>query len=119
MSAILEKNSRDPLYGYSVASFLATLKEKLHNRVQAAYLFGSFNTNEFHADSDIDLIIVKYTDLHFLERATEFFDLLDIVPTMYILVYTPDEFKRLTSEPSPGFWQSVVATIQPLITPAD
>ncbi|MBN1962658.1 MAG: nucleotidyltransferase domain-containing protein [Deltaproteobacteria bacterium] len=111
-SLILQKNIRDPLYGHTAASFETALKEKLKNRVETAYFFGSYGTDAFNADSDIDLILIKQTDVSFFERAIEFLDLLDIVPCIDILVYTPEEFHRLTADPSPGFWQSVVATLR-------
>lgn len=41
-----------------------------------------------------------------------FSDLLDIVPRMDILVYTPAEFEDLLADPSPGFWRSAVASLR-------
>jgi len=51
----------------------------------------------------------------FLERAKDFFDLLDIAPAIDILVYTPEEFQKLTENPSVGFWTSVVREMKKVI----
>ena len=104
---ILIPNTRDPLYGYTRARITELFREKLAGRVLSAYFFGSFASDSRDRDSDIDLIIVKNTDTPFLERPAEFFDLLDLVPACDIFVYTPEEFYKLTKDPSPGFWQDV------------
>jgi predicted nucleotidyltransferase len=64
------------------------------------------------SDSDIDLILVRETEEPFIERAAVVFDLLGIVPTCDILVYTPSEFDSLTKEPTAGFWADVSATMK-------
>jgi len=60
--------------------------------------------------SDLDLILVTPTSRPFVQRPLEFADLLDIVPRIDILVYTPEELEQLTRDPSPGFWRSVTST---------
>ena len=70
-------------------------------------MFGSLVKGETHEGSDVDLIIVKKGSLPFLQRAEEFFDLYDVTHLLDILVYTPEEFAKLTTNPSPGFWESV------------
>jgi len=47
-----------------------------------------------------------------MERARDFFDVMDMVLGMDLLVYTPDEFHTLTRDPSPGFWTSAVASMK-------
>jgi hypothetical protein len=42
-------------------------------------------------------------------------DLLDLFPGLDILVYTPREFEKLTSDPSPGFWKSAVAEMRQIL----
>jgi predicted nucleotidyltransferase len=108
-------NTRDPLYGKTPEEFEAEIKRLLNNRVEAAYIFGSYGTPEFGCDSDIDMMIVAKTDTPFLERAFEYPELFRLVPDMDLLIYTPEEFDRLTREPSPGFWTSVVASLRRLI----
>lgn len=108
MRGILVSDGRDPLFGYTRDSFLLVLKEKLGGRVESAWIFGSLATDSLKPCSDVDLILVKETTTPFLERGSEFFDLLDIGPAIDILVYTPYEFKKLTENPSVGFWRSVV-----------
>ncbi len=109
---ILVWNTRDPLRGRTADEFERALKEKLAGRVEQAWLFGSWGTNDFGHDSDIDLMLVVNTDKPFLERARDFFDIMDLVLEMDLLVYTPDEFQTLTSDPSPGFWASAVASMK-------
>ncbi len=104
--------NRDPLYGYSREEYIEKLKTALSGRVEQAWFFGSFTNADFSKFSDIDIILVSDTGLPFIERAQAFSDLLNMVPTTDILVYTPEEFKKLKQNPSPGFWQSVVKTME-------
>jgi len=39
----------------------------------------------------------------------------DAFPSLDILVYTPDEFRALTSDPSPGFWSSAVSNMKRIV----
>jgi uncharacterized protein len=115
---VIVRNERDPLFGMSMQRFEERLGEALAGRATEAYFFGSYGSPDFGPDSDIDLIIVVETDKPFIQRSLDFADLLDIVPSMDILVYTPDEFRGLTEDPSPGFWQSVVASLRVLPLPS-
>lgn len=112
MSSILERSARDPLFGWTATAFKEELRLRLTGRAQSAYLFGSFDTEQFGPNSDVDLIVVTDTQQPFMERQRAFWDLLDLGPTIDLLVYTPEEFAQLTCDPSPGFWRSVVATMQ-------
>ncbi len=103
---------RDPLFGFSTSRLLEWLRSALARRVREAYLFGSFGTREFGPHSDIDVMLVVDTDLPFVERAAVFDDLRARVPSLEILVYTPEEFERLTTEPTAGFWRSVVPAMR-------
>ncbi len=58
------------------------------------------------------MMLVMRTDKPFVERALDFTELMDLVPDMDLLVYTLEEFQKLTSEPSPGFWTSVVESMR-------
>jgi uncharacterized protein len=111
---VIVRNDRDPLFGMSRERFEARLREALAGRAIEAYLFGSYGTESFGPDSDIDLIIVARTDKPFVQRSSDYADLLDIVPCMDILVYTSEEFHDLTEEPTPGFWMSAVASLRKL-----
>lgn len=104
MSDIIVYNNRDPLAGYTRESFFKALKEKLEGRVVAGYVFGSLATNKLHAESDVDVMLIARTDLPFLDQYKEFSD---ILPEMDLLIYTPEEWNRLTTNPSPGFWRTV------------
>jgi predicted nucleotidyltransferase len=108
-------NTRDPLYGRSPAQFEEEAKRILEGRAIAAYFFGSYGSLEFGRDSDVDLILVAKTEKPFLERALEYPELFDLVPDLDLLVYTPEEFAALTTEPSAGFWTSATASLRRFI----
>ena len=108
-------NTRDPLYGKTPAAFEEEVKSILRGRVEAAYIFGSYGTPDFGRDSDVDMMLVVSTETKFLDRALEYPELFSLVPDLDLLVYTPEEFERLTGEPSPGFWTSAVASLRRLI----
>lgn len=57
-------------------------------------------------------MLVVDTDKPFLERARDYFDVMDLALSMDLLVYTQQEFDTLTSDPSLGFWTSVVASMR-------
>lgn len=107
MPKILLKNDRDPLFGLTRAEAMDHLRSSLRGRVHEAYLYGSFARGEIGPDSDIDCMVVADTGVPFLRRGRLFDDLRDRLPSLEILVYTRDEFDRLTTDPSPGFWRSV------------
>ena len=112
---ILIRHERDPLFGFSADGFVDYLRITLDGRVQDAYLYGSFGTPEFYRHSDIDLMLVCDTAVPFVERALMFGDLRDRVPSLEILVYTPEEFTALTTEPSPGFWRSATSSMRKIV----
>ncbi|MGB9873169.1 MAG: nucleotidyltransferase domain-containing protein [Anaerolineae bacterium] len=61
-------------------------------------LFGSLASGEVEEWSDIDLVIVKETQQKFLDRIREVMGLLKPRVGVDILVYTPEEFARLSQE---------------------
>jgi uncharacterized protein len=61
-------------------------------------LFGSLATAQSHEWSDIDLLIVKETGLRFLDRTKEVIRLLKPQVGVDILVYTPEEFRQMSSQ---------------------
>ena len=98
---------RDPLFGLSKEGYVQKLRERLSGRVRAAYIFGSFTGDSFGRLSDVDIILIAETTRPFIERAFDFEDLLDIVPSTDILVYTVDEFRSIMENAETGFWKSV------------
>jgi uncharacterized protein len=101
---------RDPLAGLTKDQFIQKLEESLHMRADECWIFGSFNTERFSKDSDVDIIIIHDTSIPFLMRAREYSDLYDLGPTLDLLVYTASEFKELLNNQT-GFWKSVKETM--------
>lgn len=105
--SILVKIERDPLSGLTRKEYKELLKKRLQGRAVEVYIFGSFNTPDFNRFSDIDLLLVCDTCKPFVERGLDYSDIQDMVPATDILVYTPDEFRKIMSEEPAGFWKSV------------
>jgi len=61
-------------------------------------LFGSAATGRVGPTSDIDLAIIKKTNLPFIKRSLQLVDLLDYDINVDFLVYTPEEFARAVKE---------------------
>ncbi|MCX7023674.1 MAG: nucleotidyltransferase domain-containing protein [Spirochaetes bacterium] len=114
-ASILVWNTRDPLAGRTREQFEAEARRLLAGRVESAYVFGSYGTRDFGRDSDLDVMLVTRTDKRFVDRALDFADFMDLVPDMDLMVYTPEEFARLTHEPSPGFWTSAMESFKRII----
>lgn len=93
--------------------FIAQVCARLAGRVEAAYLFGSYGTPDYHAGSDIDLILVVETDLPVVERPQRFSDLYELFPNIDLLVYRREEFANLLQEKI-GFWASVKSSLRAL-----
>ncbi len=67
-------------------------------RPEKVILFGSMVQGETGEWSDLDLVIIKETDLPFLDRIKEVMKLLRPRVGVDILVYTPEEFEHLSRE---------------------
>ncbi|TFH50218.1 MAG: nucleotidyltransferase domain-containing protein [Methanothrix sp.] len=65
--------------------------------VRKVLLFGSLARGDARDHSDIDMIVVKDTQMRFLDRLDEFYD--DAREAMDILVYTPQEFEEMKERP--------------------
>lgn len=78
----------------------------LNERVIQAYIFGSVAKGTFHAESDIDLLLVLQNTLTpFFKRALEFQDVLDLFTPIDLIIYTQEEFNsKIQSSPNIGFW---------------
>ncbi len=58
-------------------------------------LFGSYASGKPHIDSDLDILVVKESNLRFDERPLEIYDLFDRMSyPMDIIVYTPQEARE-------------------------
>lgn len=66
---------------------------------QRAILFGSAARGDMHEGSDLDVIVVRATDLPFVERPRALLEALPRGLAVDVLVYTPEEFARLSRDP--------------------
>jgi predicted nucleotidyltransferase len=69
-----------------------------HERPEKIILFGSYCTGQVKEWSDLDMVIVKETQAPFLDRTRQVLALLKPRVGVDVLVYTPDEFERLSRE---------------------
>ena len=74
-------------------SFIRRLKDEFD--ITRVYLYGSFAKDEIHEGSDIDLLIVADIPGRMFERIGRILDLTDL--PIEPLVYTPQEFERMTA----------------------
>jgi predicted nucleotidyltransferase len=70
----------------------------VHEQPDKITLFGSYCAGEIDECSDLDLVIVKETDAPFLDRTRQVLALLRPRVGVDVLVYTPEEFERLSRE---------------------
>lgn len=97
-------------------SVRAPLAAALRGKAAEAYIFGSVADGTAQPASDIDLLVVSETGLPFVERAMEFGEVYSSVPyPIDMLVYTPEEFRRLWADGSPGFWSSLHASARRIL----
>jgi predicted nucleotidyltransferase len=83
-----------------VARRLAALRAALARfGYERAILFGSGARGDMHEASDLDVLVVRRTDLPFVERARALLEMLPSGLAVDVVVYTPEEFARLTSDP--------------------
>ncbi len=61
-------------------------------------LFGSMATGNVHEWSDLDLVIIKETDLPFFSRLKQVALLCDVWVGTDYLVYTPKEFQEMIAD---------------------
>ena len=103
---ILERSRpKVSILDYTREEVVGFLKKRLSGReIQAAWLFGSFVSDSAGPWSDLDILIIRPSELPFVERPRDFADLLELGIPVDILVYTPDEFDQMERDPS-GFWK--------------
>lgn len=58
-------------------------------------LFGSGASGELSPHSDVDLVVIKQTELSFYDRLAEVARVVKWTHAFEILVYTPEEFEEL------------------------
>lgn len=61
-------------------------------------LFGSRVAGKTHKDSDVDLVVIKQTNKNFYDRIEEASGSVDHILPIDIIVYTPEEFKKMSRE---------------------
>ena len=69
-----------------------------HEQPDKIILFGSYCTGQVSEWSDLDMIIIKETQVPFLDRIRRVLALLKPRVGVDVLVYTPREFERLSRE---------------------
>jgi len=69
-----------------------------HDQPERVILFGSLVGGNVRPESDIDLVIIKQTELPFWKRLREMRRLLQPRMGTNIFVYTPNEFEQLQRE---------------------
>ena len=65
---------------------------------QRVILFGSYARDDYHAGSDVDLLIIKETERPFLERSAEIWRYCPSTLAIEALVYTPAELARMVAQ---------------------
>lgn len=73
----------------------------------AALIFGSSARGDEDEYSDIDLIVIKRTDRCFVDRLLDVVECIQPDFALDVLVYTPEEFKRMREEGNPLVTQAV------------
>jgi predicted nucleotidyltransferase len=57
--------------------------------------FGSYARGKRDLFTDLDLIVIMETEKEFIQRTAELYQLLDHDVDLDLLVYTPEEFKKM------------------------
>jgi predicted nucleotidyltransferase len=79
--------------------FLAELCRRLAGKgAQRIYLFGSHARGEADEHSDVDLVVIKESELPFFDRLREAAACVEPSWPVDLLVYTPAEFERMERE---------------------
>ena len=86
---------------YTQVELLQYLKKNLYQRADEAFLFGSYAQGKANSESDIDVIIICNTQSPWPERHRAFQDVIQKLGSVDCLIYTPEEWKKMSTEPSP------------------
>ena len=79
-----------------------------NERPSKVILFGSYCAGQVSEWSDLDMVVVKETNAPFLDRTRQMLSLLQPRVGVDILVYTPQEWERLSRE-RPFFREEIIA----------
>lgn len=84
---------------------------EIRSRIEAyqplkVYLIGSYARGEADDVSDVDLVVIKDTSLHFFDRIREVLRILNMNRHIDVLVYTPEEIRLMKSRGN-AFWEQV------------
>lgn len=74
-------------------------------------LFGSCARGDYHAGSDVDLLIIQDTNRPFVERGAEVLRACRSELAIEPLVYTPHEFERMLGQKNPFILQAIAEGI--------
>ena len=74
-----------------------------------AYAFGSLARGEQDEWSDLDLLLVRKTNLEFFDRIREVMNLVGDLGAVDLLIYTPDELNELIETRGNAFLADVIA----------
>ena len=91
-----QASERGKLLNQELSRYLALLIE--HDEPEKIIVFGSLASGDIHSWSDIDIVIIKQTELPFLQRLHRVRRLLHPSVGTDILVYTPEEFEQLSQQ---------------------
>ena len=83
--------------------------ERYSHLYLAAYIYGSTARGENDEWSDVDLILVRQTELPFFDRIREVMELVLSLRRPEVLIYTEAELRELIEERDNAFVQDVVA----------
>jgi len=73
--------------------------------VEKVILFGSYAAGRRDLFTDLDIVVIMQSDQAFIDRIAGIYLLLQPAVDLDILVYTPEEFKRLSQS---GFLRTVL-----------
>lgn len=79
------------------------------DRFVVAYIFGSCIRDDQDEYSDVDIILVRNTELPYFDRLREIFDLFHDLGRADLLIYTEKEFHTMIEEPGRYFFKDAVA----------
>lgn len=105
LSARKSSSERKKLLDLELARYVRLLTE--HGNPEKVILFGTLAKGWVHEWSDIDLVVVEQTQLPFFQRLRKVRKLLKPKVGMDIMVYTPEEFRRLCAE-RPFFKEEII-----------
>jgi len=114
MDNIVKK--KEPLLrGMSRDAFIQKIVKLLNGTVDEAYIFGSLASDSFDCDSDVDLLLIAGNTRPFVERPLDYPQLYDLNVSFDVIIYTPDEFKKIKKEQDSPFWKNVLSHMQKII----